>query len=273
MHDLYIFLFTEWKEGNIHVLCVVEDHLHQNVVLLVLSPKFCTNIFSVNAIETDVFCNKCRHKCRIISRRKQISDINLNSEVDAKDPTFRSPKRSKCMPVSSAPSIALPLSSSSRCHSYCFVCIKPGSKLLSVTNQERMDVFVRKEKVIVIPPGERCCAGHLISGKLSDDAVQKIKTNDSVLLNRTAVLTMIDSLREMAIEHPRLDFDDESSMDDKDYKALKGFSRCVFQDIVSTVTSINSSKRRSKKICGAIIHVKLRSALSNKMLAVLFKMT
>lgn len=135
--------------------------------------------FSVNAIETDVFCNKCRHKCRNISRRKQISDINLNSEVDAKDPTFRSPKRSKCMPVSSAPSIALPLSSSSRCHSYCFVCIKPGSKLLSVTNQERMDVFVRKEKVIVIPPGERCCAGHLISGKLSDDAVQKIKTNDS----------------------------------------------------------------------------------------------
>lgn len=84
---------------------------------------------------------------------------------------------------------------------------------------------------------------------------------------------MIDSLREMAIEHPRLDFDDESSMDDKDYKALIGFSRCEFQDIVSTVTSINSSKRRSKKICGAIIPVKLRSALSNKMLAVLFKMT
>lgn len=40
--------------------------------------------FSVNAIETDVLCNKCRHKCRTISRRKQISDINLNNEDDAK---------------------------------------------------------------------------------------------------------------------------------------------------------------------------------------------
>lgn len=150
--------------------------------------------FSVNAIETGVLCNKCRHKCRNSSRRKQISDINLNNKDDAKDPTFRSPKRSKCIPVSSPPSIALPLPSSSRSHSYCFVCNKPGPKLLSVTNQARMDVFLRKE--IIIPPGARCCAGDLVSGKLSDDAVQKILTNDGVLRNRSSVLTIIHGLRE-----------------------------------------------------------------------------
>lgn len=215
--------------------------------------------FSVNAIETDVLCNKCRHKRRNISRRKQISDINLNNEDDAKDPTFRSPKRSKCIPVSSPPSTALTLPSSSRSHSYCFVCKKPGPKLLSVTNQARMDVFVRKE--IVIPPGARCCAGHLVSGKLSDDAVQKIKTNDGVLLNRTSVLTIIQSLREMAFEHPHLDFDDISSMDDEDYKVLTGFSRVEFQDIVSSVTSINSSKSRSKRTSIAIHLMKLESGL------------
>lgn len=76
-----------------------------------------------------------------------------------------------------------------------------------------MDVFIRKE--IIIPPGAKCCTGHLVSGKLSDDAVQKIITNDSVLLNRTSVQTIIHSLREMSFEHPRLDFDHESSMDDK----------------------------------------------------------
>lgn len=38
---------------------------------------------------------------------------------------------------------------------------KPGPKLLSVSNQARMEVFVRKE--ILIPPGARCCADHLIS--------------------------------------------------------------------------------------------------------------
>lgn len=103
-----------------------------------------------------------------------------------------------------------------------------------------MNVLVRKE--IVIPPGARCFAGHLVSSKLSDDAVQQIKTNDSVLLNRTSVLNIINSLREMAFEHPRLDLDDESSMHDEDYKVLTGFSRGEFQDIVSTVTSISSSK-------------------------------
>lgn len=102
-----------------------------------------------------------------------------------------------------------------------------------------MDVFIRKEKVIVIPPEARCCAGHLISGKLSGDAVKKIKTNDNVLLNRTSVLTIIHNLREMTSEHPVLDFDDESSMDDEDYKALTGFARYEFQDIVTTVTKIN----------------------------------
>lgn len=58
--------------------------------------------------------------------------------------------------------------------------------------------------------------------------MQKIKTNDSVLLNRTSILTMIQRLRELAFEHPRLNFDDESSMDNEDYKVLTGFSRAEF---------------------------------------------
>lgn len=58
--------------------------------------------------------------------------------------------------------------------------------------------------------------------------MQKIKSNDSVLLNRTSILTMIQSLRELAFEHTRLDFDDESSMDNEDYKVLTGFSRAEF---------------------------------------------
>jgi hypothetical protein len=48
----------------------------------------------------------------------------------------------------------------------------------------------------------------------------------TLLLNRASALTIIQILREMAFEHPRLDFDDESSMDDDDYQILTGFSRC-----------------------------------------------
>lgn len=121
-----------------------------------------------------------------------------------------------------------------------------------------MGVFVRKE--MVIPPGGRCWAGHLISGKLSDDTVQKLETNDSVLLNSTSIQIMIQSLRELTLEfgHQRLNFDDKSSMNNEDYEVLTALSRTEFQDIISTVTvtSINLSKSRNKRTCVAILLVK-----------------
>ena len=92
--------------------------------------------FSVDAVETDVLCNKCRHKCRNISRRKQLP--NPRDEDESKDPTFTSPKKRKTVPISSPPSISLPLPSSSKSHAYCFVCKKPGPKLLCVSNQARI---------------------------------------------------------------------------------------------------------------------------------------
>lgn len=62
-------------------------------------------------------------------------------------------------------------------------------------------------------------------------------------------------------------------MDDDEYRILTGISRREFHDIVSSVTSINSTRNRSKRTCIAILLMKLRSALSNKLLAVLFHMT
>uniref|UniRef100_A0A8W8MR48 Uncharacterized protein n=1 Tax=Magallana gigas TaxID=29159 RepID=A0A8W8MR48_MAGGI len=106
-----------------------------------------------------------------------------------------------------------------------------------------------------------------------DDAMQQIRTNESTTLNKTFILSLIKDLREKAFQQSRLDFDDESCMDDDEYRVLTGFSRREFHDIVSSVTSINSTRNRSKRTCIAILLMKLRSALSNKMLAVLFHMT
>ncbi|XP_078340851.1 uncharacterized protein LOC111112081 [Crassostrea virginica] len=62
-------------------------------------------------------------------------------------------------------------------------------------------------------------------------------------------------------------------MDDVEYNVITGFDRQEFNDIVSSLSSINTSRNRSKRTCVAILLMKLRSALSNKMLAVLFSMT
>lgn len=56
-----------------------------------------------------------------------------------------------------------------------------------------------------------------------DDVVLKIKINDSVLFNRIFILIMIYSLSELVFEYLCLYFDDESSMDNEDYKVLIRF--------------------------------------------------
>ena len=84
------------------------------------------------------------------------------------------------------------------------------------------------------------------------------------------VTIIFQDLPEKAYHRSRLDFDDESSMDDVDYNVLTGFDRHEFNDIVSSLSSINASGNRSKRTCVAILLMKLRSALSNKMLAVFF---
>jgi hypothetical protein len=88
------------------------------------------------------------------------------------------------------------------------------------------------------------------------------------------LILFLQYLRDRTFEQQsRLDFDDDSRMSDEDYKVLTGFSRLELHDIVSSVSNINSTKNRSKRTCVGILLMKLGSALSNKMLAVLFQMT
>uniref|UniRef100_A0A8W8NYI5 EGF-like domain-containing protein n=1 Tax=Magallana gigas TaxID=29159 RepID=A0A8W8NYI5_MAGGI len=71
-----------------------------------------------------------------------------------------------------------------------------------------------------------------------DDAMQQIRTNESTTLNKTFILSLIKDLREKAFQQSRLDFDDESCMDDDEYRVLTGFSRREFHDIVLVVTKV-----------------------------------
>uniref|UniRef100_A0A8W8JGY5 Uncharacterized protein n=1 Tax=Magallana gigas TaxID=29159 RepID=A0A8W8JGY5_MAGGI len=73
-----------------------------------------------------------------------------------------------------------------------------------------------------------------------DDAMQKIRTNESTTLNKTFILSLIKDLREKAFQQSRLDFDDESCMNDDEYRVLTGFSRRDFHDIVSNVLKVRN---------------------------------
>lgn len=121
--------------------------------------------FSLNVEETDVLCNKCRHKCRKVkdSVTRESMFPRIAPQEETEDPTFASPKQKRPKHAfPSPPSVPLPFPSSPQSHGYCFVCKKPGPKLVTVSHHVRLLVFIRRE--IIIPSGARCCVQHRENG-------------------------------------------------------------------------------------------------------------
>jgi hypothetical protein len=88
------------------------------------------------------------------------------------------------------------------------------------------------------------------------------------------VLRLLDDIRRIAKyrNETRLDFDNDSSMTDNDYQNLTGLTRSEFDDLMTHVKDINQSRSRSIRSCVAILLMKLKCALDNKILATLFNM-
>lgn len=210
-----------------------------------------------------------------MSESQRLSDKGIYVPEDS------SPRRSRgsniCVTQAKAPKACI-LKSSICTRAYSIIIAEPWLLLcLQETGTKTSNCFppcsVFSVYKIIIPSGARCCVRHLENGKMVDDAMQQIRTNESTALSKTFILSLIKNLREKAFQQSSLDFDDECCVDDDKYKILTGFTRQVFHDIVSSVTSINSTRNRSKRTCIAILLMKLSSALSNKLLAVLFHMT
>lgn len=65
---------------------------------------------------------------------------------------------------------------------------------------------------------------------------------------------------------------DNNLLGDEDYKNLTGLTRSQFDDLMTNVDDIKHSKFSSIRSCIAILLVKLKCALDNKVLATLFTM-
>lgn len=136
-----------------------------------------------------------------VSESQRLSDKgicvaeNSSPQEETEDPTFASPKQKRPKHAfPSPPSVPLPFPSAPQSHGYCFVCKKPGPKLVADSHHVRLLVFIRRE--IIIPSGARCCVRHLENGKMVDNAMQQIRTNESTTLNKTFILSLIKDLRE-----------------------------------------------------------------------------
>ena len=94
--------------------------------------------------------------------------------------------KTKCQTPSSPPSVTLSLPTTSKSHAYCFICKKPGPKIIVAPSSARQDVFIRKG--IVVSAEVRCCPVHLTDGLFTEEALAKITPlSQEVNLNRTNI--------------------------------------------------------------------------------------
>lgn len=124
--------------------------------------------------EDEVLCSLCRVKMHSHLKQKKSEKQNLEHEL--RDPPFTPPERKQInarnAAIHSPPSVTLTAPSTTSSHSSCFICRKPGPKLVVVSSNERHSVYLRLG--VLIPSGSRCCTRHLPNGRFSEEALAKI---------------------------------------------------------------------------------------------------
>lgn len=217
-----------------------------------------------------VLCRKCRHKCGNLkptsSRTEKSCATHIQSPVG----------KSTVVSMKSPPSVTLPLQSTANTHAYCVLCRRPGPKLVVVPAQTRFTFFL--EQNILISSGARCCPVHIVNDTINTESIENlVPPKDTSFVNRTTIMELVEQLREEALQRgsKRIDFDDPSSLSDRDYLTLTGLRKCDFDDLLLHVQSadVRPSKTRTVRTCLAIFLTKMKTAMDNNMLGVLFNMS
>lgn len=90
-------------------------------------------------------------------------------------------------------------------------------------------------------------------------------------------MELVEQLREEALQRgsKRIDFDDPSSLSDRYYLTLTGLRNCDFDDLLLHVqpADVRPLKTRTVRTCVAIFLTKMKTAMDNNMLGVLFYMS
>lgn len=254
------------------VLCNKRTKPRERRKITTQETHFLQKTFLITVKDTnDTLCNRCRHKYYAAERQK-IQVVAKNDESN--DEYIPTPKRPKSSALSSPPSISLSIPSTPKSHAQCFLCKRPGPKLVVVPSNARFDVFMNCE--IIVPAGSRCCPNHLENGEFKADMLHSIKTANSSLLSRTSITELIKSLRTSAQqnENRRIDFETSSNLTNNDHLNLTGICKDAFDEIcASALKDLRNTPARTTRTSLGIFLFKLKSGLSNKILSTIFNIS
>ena len=262
-YDIFYF-FTAWMilivGRGFHVFCVRKEpnQMTEKKCENVAIRKFLRKNFMINSSSHDVLCNKCRHHYYLKNQRapSQISETQENETTSG-------------LP-SSPPSISLPLQRTPMSHAYCFICKRPGPKLVVPSSTTRLTAFIQKE--VIIPKGSRCCPSHLENDMFKPGVLDNIPTIDSSYVNKTTILELIKKIREYALQNSAstLNFDSPNLLS-KDCVILTEITKENFEQLHDEIVSeIKNTPCRSSRTSLGIFLLKLRSGMSNQLLSTIF---
>lgn len=143
---------------------------------------------------------------------------------------------------------------------------------------EYFDSYCKLNFKLFILTGARCCPAHIVNDTINTESIENlVPPKDTSFVNRTTIMELVEQLREEALQRgsKRIDFDDPSSLSDRDYLTLTGLRKCDFDDLLLHVQSadVRPSKTRTVRTCLAIFLTKMKTAMDNNMLGVLFNMS
>lgn len=109
-------------------------------------------------------------------------------------------------------------------------------------------------------------------GEFRPGVFKNIQTFESSLVNKSTVLELIQKIRNYALQTSTSRFSFElSSMNSSDYIALTGISKENFEDLHYFIsTDIRNTQNRGTRMSLGIFLLKLRSGMSNQLLATIF---
>ncbi|XP_061190072.1 uncharacterized protein LOC133197912 [Saccostrea echinata] len=231
--------------------------------------------FMTECRDGGVLCRKCRNKCDALKETPHQAEKSYGPSCTAR-PIHSPVGKSTVGSIKSPPSVTLSLLSIVNSHAYCVLCRRPGPKLVVVSTQARFSFFL--EQNILIPAGSRCCPAHILNDVIITKTIENpIPPKDTSFVNRTTIMELVEQLRQESLRRgsKRLDFDDPSSLSEREYFTLTGLKKSEFDDLLAYVEAgdIRPSKSRSVRTCLAIFLTKMRTAVDNNMLGVLFNMT
>ena len=235
----------------------------------------------VNAGCDDCICTKCLLLYQQEQKRLRQSEVQVPQEQevpvpndDSDDEDYSPPKRRKVSPPPSSNKVTVSVPSTSNSHAYCFVCKKPGPKLVVVPAQVRLSTYV--DYNILIPEGCRCCPGHLKEGNFSPETVKDLRKTENITLTEASVTEIIEKLREKAKRNSetRLDFDNVGALSDADYVTLTGLGKDSFNDLSDHVSQLirNTPARTSRTSLGIYL-MKMNTGMSNRLLSTILKVS